>query len=214
MQLNSQLRDILAPAFNPCSGFKAPCTEMRWRPKDGHVPRGFLGAYGDISEVELILVVAEPGDPQPGERHTGIESAEAIAAECFGTGRDLFHRNVRRILELCWPGSDFQTQMRKVWITESVLCSALLEGGSVKRITERECGTRYLLPQLALLSNALVVALGSKAQSRLAKLGVSNVLPAYSVAPPGCNRREALESWKQIPIELAKRRRRQLAAKT
>ena len=77
---------------------------MRWNPPAGHVPRGFLGAAGDLSEVELVLVFAEPGDPHFGECHTGLKSAYDYATYGFGTGKDLFHRNVRHILDLCWPG--------------------------------------------------------------------------------------------------------------
>jgi hypothetical protein len=66
----------------------------------------------------------------------------------------------------------------------------------------RACGKRYLLSQLSLFPNALVVALGSKAQNRLRSLGILDFVPAYAIAPPGCNKREALESWQQIPIKL------------
>jgi hypothetical protein len=108
---------------------------MRWAPDEGHVPRGFCGAGGTLEEVRLVLVVAEPGDPHAGERHGAnpaaegrLDSAYAYAYECFKSGKDLFHRNVRLILNLCWPDIDFDEQMRRTWITESVLCSARTEG--------------------------------------------------------------------------------------
>lgn len=95
------------------------------------MPRGFLGAAGSLEEVELVMVFAEPGDPHEGERHEGMTTAYDYATFGFSTGKDLFHRNVREILSLCWPEMSFEQQMRKVWLTESVLCSARKEGGSV-----------------------------------------------------------------------------------
>jgi hypothetical protein len=51
---------------------------MRWLPGTGHVPRGFFGATGEVSEVELVLVTPEPGDPHGEELdpdHTSLLQA-------------------------------------------------------------------------------------------------------------------------------------------
>jgi hypothetical protein len=61
----------LRDAFAPCPAVGRQCRDARWSPREGHVPRGFLGAIGQLSEVELVLVVAEPGDPLAGEDHSG-----------------------------------------------------------------------------------------------------------------------------------------------
>lgn len=179
---------------------------MRWSPESGHVPRGFLGATGELEEVELVLVVAEPGNPQPDERHSGIESALQAAHFFHSSRRDQFHQNVGYILNLCWPHLTFDEQLRKVWLTESVLCSAPVEGGRVRHPVEVACGEKYLRHQLDLFPHALVVALGQKAQRRLRAIGFKRFLAADSVAPPGCNRRGARLSWDAIPVELAKLR--------
>jgi hypothetical protein len=202
MHINSELAKILRPAFSPCPAFGNTCSTMRWAPEQGHVPRGFNGATGAISEVELVLVFAEPGDPHHDEVHTGMESAYKKAYDCFETGYDQFHRNTRHILDSCWPGVSYEEQLRKVWMTESVLCSAKMECGSVPIAVARECGKRYLLSQLALFPDALVVALGSKAKQRLSDIGFTRFMPAYAVAPPGCNHRPASESWARIATEL------------
>jgi len=175
---------------------------MCWRPESGHVPRGFLGAAGELGEVELVLVFAEPGDPHDKEQHSGLQSAYMYATFAFQSGRDLFHRNVRKILDMCWPTLSFEQQMRKAWLTESVLCSARKEGASVPAASSHACGQRYLLAQLQLFPKALVVALGGKAQNRLRAIGFTSFISAFAVAPPGCNRREAYASWEQIPIAL------------
>jgi hypothetical protein len=208
ISLNPELIRILEPAYRPCPAFKTTCISMRFSPEDGHVPRGFCGATGSLDEVDLVLVVAEPGDPQGREAHTGMSSAYEYATLFFRTAQDLYSKNVRRILDMSWPDLSFDEQMRKVWITESVLCSAKSECAAIPSAVERECGSRYLWNQLKLFPEALVVALGGKAQRRLRKIGLTNFLPAWSAAPPGCNRTEARASWDQIPLELANRRKR------
>ena len=205
MKPSASLITILSPAYGPCPEFAHACKEMRWNPVAGHVPRGFLGACGELSEVELVLVFAEPGDPHEGEQHSGLTSAYDYAALAFRTGKDQFHRNVRYILDSCWPSLTFDQQLRKVWMTESVLCSAMTEGGRVGRAASKACGLRYLSTQLALFPQALVVALGGKARRRLYALGFNDFLPVWAVAPPGCNHPKASESWKAIPIEIQRR---------
>lgn len=203
MVLNPHIAEILEPAYGPCPGFAGACRDvMRWQPANGHIPRGFRGAAGSLQEIELVLVYAEPGDPLKGETHTGLESAYAYSLRTLKSGATQFHQNVRSIINSCWPGMPFQEQMKKVWMTESVLCSAPMKGGRVPASVCKECGCRYLRKQLDLLPHALVVALGVKARDRLRKLRIKNFLEVRSVAPPGCNRRDARESWAKIPQSL------------
>src|SRR6266851_6777743 len=183
LNLHPRLRELLLAAYDPCPAFTNHCSEMRWAPAEGHVPRGFCGAVAALEEVRLVLVVAEPGDPHPGETHFAnatvggrLDSAYAYAYECFKSGKDLFHRNVRQILDLCWPDLHFDAQMHRTWITESVLCSARIEGGFVSSRVWKECRSRYLERELALFPEAIVVALGSKAQKRLA--GMAHIIRA------------------------------------
>jgi Uracil DNA glycosylase superfamily len=188
---------------------------MRWDPKAGHVPRGFRGACGEISDVELVLILAEPGNPLPNESHSGhLQEAYKYATDSLREGKSLVQRNLLKIIDLCWPGMNFDQQMKKVWITESVLCSAPKESGPVPREVEHACSQRYLSAQLALFPNALIVALGTKAKRRLRKhVGftssyhprVRQFLPAFAVAPPGCNSREARPSWERISREVRRR---------
>ena len=200
--INPKLLDVLLAAYQPCAGFYHACTSMRWDPASGYVPRGFYGATGSLEEVKLVLVGAEPGDPHSGESHAAEEpsaqfqSAYNYAGQCFHSGTDLYHRNMRLVLEMCWPDETFEQHMRKTWITDSVLCSAQMEGGRVPAIVTRECRSRYLQRQLALFPDAVVVALGNKAYQRLA--GYPGIIKAFAVAPPGCNRRDARESWSDV----------------
>ena len=215
MKPHQELVQILSRAYR-CPEFDAACKGvMQWKPQRGHIPRGFKGACGAISEVELVLVVAEPGNPLDDGRFADLKSAYQYlkGAYQYSTsalregGKTSFHGNLLGIVESCWPKMDFERQMRKVWITESVLCSPPKEGGHVPKRCVTACGERYLLPQLKTFPNALVVALGTKAQKRLQAVGVTDFLCAYAVAPPGCNRREARPSWEKIPVELRRHRK-------
>lgn len=199
-EINARLRRILLGAYQPCPEFSRSCGSMRWNPAAGHVPRGFCGATGDLTEVALVLVVAEPGDPHASETHpaspaAALESSYAYAYRCFSSGKDLFHRNIRKILDLCWPGESFESHMRRAWITESVLCSAKREGASVPSSVSTACRVRYLDEQLRLFPTAVVAALGGKAAVRLAG---RQFVRGFAAAPPGCNFRGALQSWEAV----------------
>jgi hypothetical protein len=122
-----------------------------------------------------------------------LASAYRHASGCLESGTDLFHRNLRRFLTLCWPGETLEEQLRKTWLTDTVLCSAAREGGSVPTVVKRECRARYLEAQLSMFPGAVIVALGKKAERRLT--GIPGVVIAGSVAPPGCNRPEVRKSW-------------------
>lgn len=206
-----ELVEILLPAFAPCQHFRGSCQTMSWHPEQGHMPRGFCGATGTLSEVEVVFIVAEPGDPHSSEAYEADASPfEKLSCvyqyvyECFKTGHDQFHRNVRHILDLCWPNLAFHDQMRRVWITESLFCSAAREGGYVRVSVHRQCREQYLERQLTLLSDRIVVALGKKAQNRVGR--IEGVLPAVSVAPPGCNLKKARQSWEQVAEKVRMRR--------
>jgi hypothetical protein len=198
------LRAILAGAY-PCPCFKSVCSSMRWAPEAGHIPRGYLGATGRPEEVELVLVVAEPGDPQPGD-HSTMEDALRHAYWAFREGPGQFHQNARFLFNLCWPSLNYDEQLRKVWVTESVLCSAKVSAGSVPGAVELACGERYLKKQIQLFPQALVVALGDKATNRMSRIGVRGFERAFALGKPGCFQRGAQPSWHRIAELLAARK--------
>lgn len=126
---------------------------MRWAPPEGHVPRGFAGAVGELEEVRLVLVTAEPGDLYLGEAYEETPPSAVFAAavshayKAFESGTDQHHRNMHYILNGCFPDLLFSEQMRRVWITGAVLCSAAREGGGIIEPVETECRSRYLEAQ-------------------------------------------------------------------
>ena len=205
MLLNKRIVNILYPAFSPCANFPNTCEMMHWNPAIGHVPRGFTGATGLCSEVRLVLVGAEPGNPHSSENHLAdgnpikqMESTYRYTWECFENGKDIFHRNVRLILDKCFPNMSFREQMKYTWITDSVLCSASIEGGFISNKISDACCKKYLLKEINLFENSIVVALGRKADSRLKNVGFLKHIHVFAAAPPGCNYKGAKESWEKI----------------
>ncbi len=199
------LRNLMAMAY-PCPCFKTVCQSMCWNPEAGHIPRGYLGAVGRPEEVELVLVFAEPGDPHPGD-HATMDEALKHAYWAFGEGQGQFHQNARYLFNLCWPGLGFDEQLRRVWLTESVLCSAEVSTGPVPKAVEQTCGERYLKNQIGLFPGALVVALGVKAVNRLHRIGFTGFETAVALGKPGCHQAGARPSWQRIAALLKQRRR-------
>jgi hypothetical protein len=165
---------------------------------------------GRLADVKLVLVSAEPGDPYHGTEPYPPSGRPldylrlAYTRSCghLNPPSDQFAQNIRAIMDMAWPGLPFDQQMRRTWLTPSVLCSARRQGAPHAIRVERECAERYLCPQMELFQhlapNVRIVALGGKAQNRLrlCKPAVPFV-PARAASPPGCNRRDARDSWRR-----------------
>ena len=119
IQPNLELIDLLQDAYAPCKNFGV-CPEACWQPANGHIPRGFLGATGDLSEVELIMLFAQPGAPHDEERYDpGAHSTDLLLAsvehayKCFSTSKYSFHRNAIWFLKQLYPDLSFDEQLRR-----------------------------------------------------------------------------------------------------
>ena len=143
------------------------------------------------------MVLAEPGDPGDDEMHSGIDSVFNYAEQCYLGKGGQGHRHTMGIILRCFPGLSPQEAMRKVWITESVLCSAKTPGAKVDRACEELCVSTYLQPQLRLFPNATVAAMGSKAYKRLKKY-VPDIVECGAVFPPGCNFPSTKAKWDRL----------------
>jgi hypothetical protein len=210
-----ELRELLLRAYEPCIHFDGACKRVAtWKPERGHVPRGFLGALGSLDEVALVLVAAEPGDPLFGETYGGPDPADFLercveeAYRDFDQMANPFHREIRRILDECFPNLDFSQQMRRTWITDAYLCSARVEGGHVPAVSWRTCARDYLLPQLRLLKDRAIVALGGKAKDRMADTGEFDGRFLHVHHPSARDRSRARETWREIPPYLHEKRPR------
>ena len=211
-----ELVDLLKPAYDPCPEFKDACRDVaRWAPERGHVPRGYIGACGTLDEVEVILLLAEPGDPFDGDTFSGgLGASDFVTCASQNTRRSYeqhargFHANMRTILNLLFPGASLDEQLRKVWIGETYLCSAPTETGRVPAAAERACVHRFLSRQLILLRGRPIVALGGKAQARVRRLvdeiaGVEDrLIDAWAASPPGANNPKAYQSWERAAMRV------------
>ena len=86
-----------------------------------------------------------------------------------------------------WPELSFHEQLRRTWITESVLCSADTECGPVPSTVRRNCVDLYLGRELAVLPNVVIAAVGAKAHERMRRLFFP-FLRVCSVVPPGATK--------------------------
>ena len=166
-----ELHEILLPSYNPCPGFQGACKGIAtWNPEQGYAPRGFIGALGSLDEVQVVILVAEPGDPHYEESYafgdTLMNQTSEYGFNVHQTGKDRYHKNLKLLLNLIFPGVRIEDQLKKVWITGTYLCSAPTEGGNVRVRAERGCAERYLAKQLGLLKNRPIIALGRKARKR------------------------------------------------
>lgn len=203
-----ELTKVLLPAYTKCCILKTNCTELRFDLTLGHFPRGFCGAFGSLADVKLVLVLAEPGTPNPIDHgvplktppHNLLEDNTVgvfdVIKENKGTRN--FHGNVGIILDECWPGLSLEEQFARTWMTESVLCSAKSAVAQIPRTIELACGETYLRRQLDLLPNAFVVALGGKARSRMDMIGANYHATAWAPGKPKGLTKEALKTWKEL----------------
>ncbi len=196
-----ELRNVLVPAYR-CAAFDGACKGMRYDPEHGLFPRGYAGATGALGDIALVLVIAEPGEPPPGASPQPVADADALVniigtkvGNAFENGKSPFHRNVRYLIDRCWPEKSYAEQMRRTWITEGVMCSAEVTTGPVPKIVEKECATRYLSKQLALLPDAFVIAVGGKARSRIKLTRRKPHASVFAAGLPGGNFKGAKPSW-------------------
>jgi len=187
------------------------CEQANFLPKDGQIPRGFVGATGTLEQVEAIFVSAEPGHPQSFEKYENSATSggllmEAIktAYHCFSERKDIFHKNTCRFLDKMWPNQSFDEHLEKVWITNGRLCSIQNEIGS---FNDRICAPLYLKQQILLLPKAIIITFGGKARKRVEQIkGLDGriILNAWSLAPPGANTPAAKDSWERVIDEFKK----------
>lgn len=182
------------------SAKSSKCLEAKWNPGKGHIPRGFIGATGKLSDVEVMMVFAEPGHPHDIETYNPrLNADELLAAGVSQTysfmfeQTDLFHKNVRFFLDQLYPELSFLQQLQFVWMTEGRLCS--LDDETGRKSHGEICAGIYLRKQLELLPKATVVAFGKKAQKLMSNFR-REFIKASSFADPEGRKPRAKESWK------------------
>jgi len=163
--LAKALLDILEPAYQPCAHFAGACAgACVWEPSRGLVPCAFGGATGTRYE-------GTPKDMVNNSLRIFHEAMRSGGIDRAGRPTP-FHRNMQRILDAFWPNERLDTQLRKTWTTNAVLCPAEVSGGKHLARVEQACTQTYLARQLDLFPLAFILALGGKARDRMQAAGL------------------------------------------
>lgn len=209
------LFEILKPLYSPCVHFKNACAgHCQWSLDIGMVPSGFGGATGELSEVKLIVITAEPGAPIVNHGYSGtpqemVENSMKIFERSLRVGgvdrasgfNGRFHRNFRRILEYCWPEEGIDAILRKTWVTNTVLCPLPPFANSHPKQVKTTCGNSYLKQQIELFPSAFILVLGRETKARMEMNGfeynANGLHPSYWANP-----KASIDSWKLAAAEL------------
>ncbi len=117
-----ELVDLLRTAYGPSPEFEGACDGVaRWAPEEGHVARGYTGACETLGDVEVVLLLAEPGDHLDGDAFPpGLDACDFVGDASANTRSNYegcatqFHANMRSILDLLFPRVGLTEQLRKV----------------------------------------------------------------------------------------------------
>lgn len=237
LQTNTQhlpcqsVSQALSKLLYKCEGFAKGCSKEErekgvvWKPENGYIPRGMLGATGTIDEVQLILVLAEPGNPHEGDdywlrenygikvstsedRERMFKAACEYTYKCYAKHKDTHHTNVRVILDLCFGSAiGFDTQLKHVWITESTLCSLPENqpesGGHMPVDISERCAILQINKQLNLFPNAMVALIGGKARTRAKYMNLlgKTVAKTESSSPTDRRPQKMRNTWRELASE-------------
>ena len=170
---------ILRWAYGPCCGFGGACSgTAKWKPECGHVPRGFVGALGRIREIKVVILLDKPGQPFWDEEYLGksklakLKQTSKFTFSAIEDEASPFQKRLKYLLNYLFLDIQDQLdlQLRKTWITETYLCSIRPSKKDAPPLAKQECVDRYLAPQLDLLSERPVIALGGIAYKQAQEL--------------------------------------------
>ena len=171
--MEKQLRTMLVN-MQTCSNFKDCGAD--YAPKKGHVPRGFSGATCNSDEVYLVIVSAQPSKPFTKDKEPFLEEiysgdpdrdVEAVlGAPYLEPPASPYHKNIRTFLDNVFRSvsSDFDRQLKHVWVTQSRHCSISYGFGKIDESVRLICSWKHLVEQVKLFPNAIVLLAGKKPQ--------------------------------------------------
>jgi len=177
----------------------------------GERPRHFAGALDTPENVQLLLLMAEPGStPYEWERGRPVETW-LNDVTCDGTGRRGRHPFVydpdarsdpryeerfalfpARFLAQVWPECAPEDRMGRTVIANAFWMQAFRSGADVKRAAERDFAP-ILAGFIDLFPNAVTVAAGGKAQERV-RLAERTAIGMQALTLPAYNHRSAAQS--------------------
>jgi len=183
------------------------CSGAIYIPENGHAPRAFGGAKGNLDEVEVVIVNNGPTKPINGEKYSANpdDDLKLMLNDRYirGTARSI-HPNLKLFLDLLFPEmrDDLYKQLRRVWLTNSVHCTFKEQPRASDR---RRCAIAYLVKEIKLFRNPAVVLAGGKAQSikchLVSELENPRIIECHSFSRPFPKGKQvAVQEWEQAAI--------------
>lgn len=187
------------------SSFREQCLAggLPWAPERGYEPRWYNGPAPE--KVRVLFLMAEPSPVGPESGQTGppitsnlwIEPGTSLGPENYWV------ENFRKLCSHIWPeGTD--SQMNRHVGASCTFWMSLPHGKSTTAVPAPLVAyfmREYLQPFLALFPNAVILAAGSKAHHRLAKLDVE-FESCWAFTRPGCNKKGARDSWEKAGLSI------------
>lgn len=182
----------------------ATAAGLQWDFEKGYAPRWFTGNWEHPEDVELVIFLAEPSTPVPGERYSTepeIWFDQAVRGrlrgEPFGTVNQnrQFQKRLEWFLAECgYDLSDHVSVWGKIVITNAFwLTLNHMFDAHAGKVLETYFAHNILRPIVAEFKYATIVSAGGKSKRRLNSAGVS-FIEMGALAPPGCNQKAVRES--------------------
>ena len=220
---NLSLRDIVLPmATDTRLRRLAGKGGLRWDFKKGYAPSYLKGNWEQPERVKLVLMLAEPGRPDPNKSFSKnpdewFRQAVLSPSQCkpFGTEHQdrVFQQRIEWFLGEC--GFDLG-KSREVW-SQIVISNTFWLRVAGRRSSGRqdwasaapsEAETyfieRYLCAILGCFRNADIVGAGGKAHNRLARTEI-RCIPMGALSPPGCWQPDVIAGQKKVAARLRRK---------
>ena len=188
---------------------------LRWDFKKGYAPLYLKGNWEQPERVKLVLLMAEPGRPDPNKSFSKnpdewFRQAVLSPSQCkpFGTehqGR-VFRQRIEWFLGEC--GFDLG-KSREVWsqivISNTFWLRVAEWDSAAPKEAERYFIERYLGPILGCFRTAAIIGAGEMAKKRLKRTSGIKWTGMGALSPAGCNREHVRERQSQVAAGLRRK---------
>lgn len=180
---------------------------LQWKFSEGFAPLWLRGNWDNPGGVRLILLLAEPSTPDPGETFStkpeswfraavrGPDTLPPFGLEHQERG---FQQKIEWFLQECgFDLDDHASVWSQIIVTNTFWLRLPDKFQQAPRTVEDYFIKQYLTPILHQLPNAIVIGAGGKAHRRLRKTGVS-FINVGALAPPGCYQPKIMAQHKEV----------------
>lgn len=180
---------------------------LPWDPANGYEPRWFAGH--SEKPPRYLVVMAEPAMPAPypdsSEFPPSIDRMNWLDGYDLSLREHYWRENVEVVFKQIWPNNTSQMMNKHVGGTCAFWMS--LPPGKANDDVPRELESffmrKYFPEILKICGDVELIAAGGKAQRRLSPYNIPHH-SCWAFTRPGCNRKEARESWVTLGKRLAR----------